>query len=161
MVFIWSNAIKRLNQRCCLTYGIFNRWVWKVHNVVFKIDHKAKVINGKTWNTFLNVWKCTSENLKISLWVENLCDESSSTYSEIDQLRSYDQAQLWRLRKHDAVICGQVEMFWFSVSKSCWEWFRRFKRGHFSVKDKERSGQPKKFKDQEMGTLLDQYSYQT
>lgn len=45
--------------------------------------------------------------------------------------------------------------------KSCREWFRRFKSGDFSVEDKERSGQPKKFEDEELETLLDQDSCQT
>jgi len=45
--------------------------------------------------------------------------------------------------------------------KSCREWFRKFKNGDFSVEDKERSGQPKKFEDEELETLLDQDSCQT
>ena len=45
--------------------------------------------------------------------------------------------------------------------KSCREWFRRFQSGDFSVEDKERSGQPKKFEDEELETLLDQDSCQT
>jgi len=38
--------------------------------------------------------------------------------------------------------------------KSCREWFRRFKDGDFTVKDKPRSGQPKKFEDKELEALL-------
>ena len=40
------------------------------------------------------------------------------------------------------------------TDKSCREWFRRFKDGDFSVKDKPRSGQPKKFEDKELEALL-------
>ena len=36
------------------------------------------------------------------------------------------------------------------TDKSCREWFRRFKDGDFSVEDKLRSGQPKKFEDKEL-----------
>lgn len=42
------------------------------------------------------------------------------------------------------------------TDKSCREWFRRFKNGDFSVEDKERPGQPKKFEDEELETLLDE-----
>lgn len=45
--------------------------------------------------------------------------------------------------------------------KSCREWFRRFKNGDFSVEDKERPGQPKKFEDAELEELLDQDPCQT
>jgi len=56
-----------------------------------------------------------------------------------------------------------VEVYGDSASsdKSCREWFRWFKSGDFSVEDKERSGQPKKFEDEELETLLDQDSCQT
>jgi len=37
-----------------------------------------------------------------------------------------------------------------STDKSCREWFRRFKDGDFSVEDKSRSGQPKKFENKEL-----------
>lgn len=40
--------------------------------------------------------------------------------------------------------------------KSCREWFRRFKIGDFSVNDKPRSGQPKKFEDDELQALIDE-----
>ena len=43
--------------------------------------------------------------------------------------------------------------------KSCREWFRRFKNGDFSVEDKPRSGQPKKFEDKELEALLDEFHY--
>jgi len=36
------------------------------------------------------------------------------------------------------------------TDKSCREWFRRFKDGDFSVDDKPRSGQTKKFEDKEL-----------
>ena len=39
------------------------------------------------------------------------------------------------------------------TDKSCREWFRRFKDGDFSVEDKPRSGQPKKFEDIELEAL--------
>jgi len=42
------------------------------------------------------------------------------------------------------------------TDKSCKEWFRRFKDGDFSVEDKPRSGQPKKFEDKELETLLEE-----
>ena len=42
------------------------------------------------------------------------------------------------------------------TDKSCREWFRHFKNGDFSVEDKSRSGQPKKFKDKELEALLEE-----
>lgn len=38
--------------------------------------------------------------------------------------------------------------------KFCREWFRRFKSGDYSFKDKKRSGQPKKFEDEKLETLF-------
>ena len=43
----------------------------------------------------------------------------------------------------------------------CFEWFSRFKSGYFDIKDKERPGQPKKFEDEELETLLSEDSCQT
>ena len=43
----------------------------------------------------------------------------------------------------------------------CFEWFQRFKSGDFDIKDKERPGQPKKFENEELKTLLDEDSCQT
>jgi len=49
-----------------------------------------------------------------------------------------------------------------ALSKStCEFWFRRFKSGDFDVSDKERSGTPKKFEDEELETLLDEDPCQT
>ncbi|EGI66234.1 Mariner Mos1 transposase, partial [Acromyrmex echinatior] len=48
-----------------------------------------------------------------------------------------------------------------STDKSCREWFRRFKDGDFSVEDKPRSGQPKKFEDKELEVLLEEDQSQT
>jgi len=42
------------------------------------------------------------------------------------------------------------------TDKSCREWFRRFKDGDFSVEDKSRFGQSKKFEDKELEALEDQ-----
>jgi len=39
------------------------------------------------------------------------------------------------------------------TDKSCREWFWHFKDGDFSVEDKPRSGQPKKFEDKELEAL--------
>jgi len=47
------------------------------------------------------------------------------------------------------------------TDKSCREWFRRFKDGDFSVEDKPRSGQPKKFEDKELEALLEEDRSQT
>jgi len=47
------------------------------------------------------------------------------------------------------------------TDKSCREWFRRFKDGDFSVENKPRSGQPKKFEDKELETLLEEDQSQT
>ena len=50
----------------------------------------------------------------------------------------------------------------FSEAKTqCFEWFQRFKSVDFHIKDKERTGQPKKFENEELETLLDEYSCQT
>ena len=45
--------------------------------------------------------------------------------------------------------------------KSCREWFRRFKDEDFSVEDKTRSEQPKKFEDKELEALLEEDQSQT
>jgi transposase len=45
--------------------------------------------------------------------------------------------------------------------KTCEYWYRRFKSGDFDLKDKERSGQPKKFENAELQALLDENSAQT
>ena len=47
------------------------------------------------------------------------------------------------------------------TDKSCREWFRRFKDGDFSVEDKPRSGQSKKFEDKELEALLEEDQSQT
>ncbi|EGI67651.1 Mariner Mos1 transposase, partial [Acromyrmex echinatior] len=47
------------------------------------------------------------------------------------------------------------------TDKSYREWFRRFKDGDFSVEDKPRSGQPKKFEDKELEALLEEDQSQT
>lgn len=52
-----------------------------------------------------------------------------------------------------------VEVYGESVPTD--KWFRRFKSGDFSVEDKERPGQPKKFEDEELEDLLDQDPCQT
>jgi [histone H3]-lysine36 N-dimethyltransferase SETMAR len=44
---------------------------------------------------------------------------------------------------------------------TCRDWFRRFKSGDFDVGDKERPGQPKKFEDTELQSLLDEDDTQT
>lgn len=43
----------------------------------------------------------------------------------------------------------------------CFEWFNRFKNGDYCIKDKERPGQPKKFEDEDLKTLLNEDSCQT
>jgi len=47
------------------------------------------------------------------------------------------------------------------TNKSCREWFRRFKDEDFSVEDKPRFGQPKKFKDKKLEALLEEDQSQT
>jgi len=42
------------------------------------------------------------------------------------------------------------------TDKSCREWFRRSKDEDFSVEDKPRSEQPKKFEDKELEALLEE-----
>lgn len=44
---------------------------------------------------------------------------------------------------------------------SCREWFRRFKTGDFSVQEKERAGQPKKFEDEELQAIIKEDPCQT
>lgn len=44
---------------------------------------------------------------------------------------------------------------------NCRFWFQRFKSGDFDVEDKDRSGQPNKFEDEELQALLDLDSTQT
>ena len=45
--------------------------------------------------------------------------------------------------------------------RTCQKWFARFKSGKFDLEDEERSGQPKKFKDEELEALLDKDPSQT
>lgn len=45
--------------------------------------------------------------------------------------------------------------------RMCQRWFARFKNGDFDIEDKERPGQPKKFEDKELETLLNQDPSQT
>ncbi|EFN77728.1 Histone-lysine N-methyltransferase SETMAR, partial [Harpegnathos saltator] len=47
------------------------------------------------------------------------------------------------------------------TDKSCREWFRRFKDGDYSVEERPRSGQPKKFEDKELEALLEKDQSQT
>ena len=41
------------------------------------------------------------------------------------------------------------------------KWFARFKSDDFGLEDEERPGQPKKFEDEELEALLDEYYCQT
>lgn len=45
--------------------------------------------------------------------------------------------------------------------RCCRGWFYRFKSGDFDLKDKERSGQPQKFEDEELEALLVEDPHQT
>lgn len=47
------------------------------------------------------------------------------------------------------------------AEQTCRKWFARFKSGDFDLEDKERPGQPKKFEDKELETLLEENSTQT
>ena len=47
------------------------------------------------------------------------------------------------------------------AKQTCQKWFSWFKSGNFKLEDKERSGQPKKFEDQELESLLDEDPCQT
>lgn len=47
------------------------------------------------------------------------------------------------------------------AERTCQKWFARFKIGNFDLEDDERPGQPKKFEDHELETLLDQDPSQT
>lgn len=83
----------------------------------------------------------------------------------------------WRKRQHlREVLLGHffakktaaeshrllVEVYGDALAKTqCFEWFQRFKSADFDIKDKERPGQPKKFEDEELETLLDEDSCQT
>ena len=44
--------------------------------------------------------------------------------------------------------------------RSCREWFQKFKDGEFDIEDKQRSGRPKVYEDEELEALLDQDSCQ-
>lgn len=45
--------------------------------------------------------------------------------------------------------------------KTCESWFRRFKNGDYDIEDKERTGQPKKFTDEDLEALIDENPCQT
>lgn len=45
--------------------------------------------------------------------------------------------------------------------RTCREWFQKFKKGDFDVKDKDRSGRPKIYEDADLEKLLDEDSSQT
>lgn len=54
--------------------------------------------------------------------------------------------------------CSLVDLYEEdSIGKTqCFERFQQFKSGDLDIRDKERPGQPKKFVDEELGTLLDE-----
>ena len=41
------------------------------------------------------------------------------------------------------------------AERTCQKWYARFKTGDFGLEDEERSGQPKKFEDEELEALPD------
>lgn len=43
------------------------------------------------------------------------------------------------------------------LKTTCRDWFRWFEDNDFDVNDKERPGQPKKFEDEELEALLEEY----
>ena len=47
------------------------------------------------------------------------------------------------------------------AERTCQKWFARLKSGDFGLEDEERPGQPKKFEDEELETLLDEDCCQT
>ena len=47
------------------------------------------------------------------------------------------------------------------AERTCQRWFAPFKSGDFGLEDEECPGQPKKFKDEELGALLDEDCCQT
>ena len=47
------------------------------------------------------------------------------------------------------------------ADRTCQKWFAWFKSGDFGSEDEERSGQPKKFEDEELEALLDEDCCQT
>ena len=47
------------------------------------------------------------------------------------------------------------------AEQTCRKWFSRFKSDNFKLEDKERPGQPKKFEDEELESLLDEDPCQT
>ena len=47
------------------------------------------------------------------------------------------------------------------AEQTCQKWFSRFKSGNFKLEDKKRLGQPKKFEDEELESLLDEDPCQT
>ena len=47
------------------------------------------------------------------------------------------------------------------TQKTCERWFARFKSGDFDIENKERPDQPKKFEDEELKALLDEFCCQT
>ena len=47
------------------------------------------------------------------------------------------------------------------TERTCQKWFARFKSGDFGLKDEVRSGQPKKFEDEELAVLLHEDCCQT
>ena len=47
------------------------------------------------------------------------------------------------------------------AERTCRNWFARFKSGDFGLEDQERSGQSKKFEDEELEALIDEDGYQT
>ena len=47
------------------------------------------------------------------------------------------------------------------IQSTCERWFVRFRNGDFDLEDEERPGQPKKFEDAELQTLLDENACRT
>ena len=58
-------------------------------------------------------------------------------------------------------ILVQVHTEHALAERTCQKWFARFKSDDFSLEDEERPGQLKKFEDEELEALLDEYCCQT
>ena len=59
------------------------------------------------------------------------------------------------------LILGEVYGEHALAERTCQKWFALFKSGDFGLEDEERPGQPKKFEDEELETLLGEDCCQT
>ena len=94
----------------------------------------------RAWNS-ANVWFCAKESLFAGNFTALLYFKKSAAEAHRILVETYSDHTL--------------------SETTCRDWFRSFKNNDFYVENKEHSAAPKKFEDEELETLLHEYSCQT